>query len=210
MPRDGSATKERLVAAGRELFARPDGLLTSLKEIIDAAGQRNASALHYHFGGRDGLVAAIIEHHNVGVETARAEVLDGLGAQPTMDELVDAVIAPWAELLEDQEGRQFLSIVSQLIDLFDRWDDERATPPQALRTFLAIERALPSGLSPALRHERVTRLLEMASEELGSRARQVDSTRPPKLPTETFVANLVAMAIGALNSPPATDLTAVA
>jgi AcrR family transcriptional regulator len=201
VPRDASATKERLVAAGRELFARPDGLLTSLKEIIDAAGQRNASALHYHFGGRDGLVAAIIEHHNVGIEATRAVMLDALGPKPTVDALVGAVVAPWAALLEDQEGRQFLSIVSQLIDLFDRWDDDRATPPQALRAFEAIERALPRGLSPALRHERVTRFLEMASEALGSRARQVDSRRPPTLPTETFVANLAAMAVGALNAP---------
>jgi len=202
VPRDGSATKERLVAAGRELFARPDGLLTSLKEIIDAAGQRNPSALHYHFGGRDGLVAAIIEHHNVGIEAARAEMLDRLGPKPTVDELVDAVIAPWAELLEDRAGRQFLSIVSQLIDLFDRWDDERATPPQARRAFLGIERALPRGLGPALRHERVTRFLEMASEALGSRARQLDGDRPPALPHQPFVANLVAMAVGALNAPP--------
>lgn len=203
MPRDAAATRDRLVVAGRQLFARPDGLLTSLKEVIEAAGQRNASALHYHFGGRDGLVAAIIEHHNVGIEATRRAMLDALGPSPSLADLVDAVIAPQAVLLQDREGRQFLSIVSQLIDLFDRWaDNERATPPEARRAFRAIEAALPAGLDAALRHERVTRFLEMVSEALGSRARQLDSKRPPAVAHDAFVANLAAMAVGALAAPP--------
>lgn len=207
MPRDAASTREQLIEAGRRLFARDGLFTTSLRQVVVAAGQRNSSALHYHFGGRDGLVAAIIEVHNSGIERRRAEMLDALGDEPSLHELVEAVVLPQAALLDQPDGREFLAIISQLSDLFDRWDEsERATPPQALRAFRAIERALPATLTPGLRRERVTRFLELVSEALGSRARQVDSDRPPALPAEDFVGNLVEMAVGALSAAaPGTD-----
>jgi AcrR family transcriptional regulator len=201
MPRDAASTREQLVEAGRRLFARQGLFTTSLRQVVESAGQRNTSALHYHFGGRDGLVAAIIEVHNSRIEQQRAEMLDALGDHPSLRELVDAVVLPQAALLDEPDGREFLAIISQLTDLFDRWDEsEQATPPQALRAFRAIERALPARLTPGLRRERITRFLELVSEALGSRARQVDSTRPPALPADDFVGNLVEMAVGALSA----------
>lgn len=201
MPRDAAITRERLIAAGRELFAQPFGLSTPLKQIVDAAGQRNTSALHYHFAGRDGLIAAIIEQHNGAIELERQRMLDALGAAPTLAELVDTVIAPQAGLLEVREGRQFLSIISQLIDVFDRWDDSRAgTPAQALRSFRAIESSLPATLDPLIRRERITRLVEMVGEALGSRARRIERSGEPALTNDAFVANLTTMAVGALEA----------
>lgn len=202
MPRDGATTREQLIARGRHLFARQGLFATTLREILDSAGQRNTSALHYHFGGRDGLVAAIIDAHNEGIERERAGLLDALGDHPSLRALVESVVLPQAALLAEPDGREFLAIVSQLADLFDRWDeDERATPPQALRAFRLIESHLSPELSPALRRERVTRFLELVSEALGSRARQIDSDHPPSLPTDEFVANLIEMAVGALAAP---------
>jgi AcrR family transcriptional regulator len=201
MPRDAASTREQLIDAGRRLFARHGLFTTSLRQVVESAGQRNTSALHYHFGGRDGLVAAIIEVHNSGIERQRAEMLDALGDHPSLRELVEAVVVPQAALLDRPEGREFLAIISQLADLFDRWDEsEQATPPQAMRAFRAIERTLPPTLTPGLRRERITRFLELVSEALGSRARQIDSVRPPALETSDFVGNLVEMAVGALSA----------
>jgi len=203
MPRDGALTREQLITSGRHLFARQGMFATSLRQVVVAAGQRNPSALHYHFGGRDGLVAAIIDLHNSRIEEQRAVMLEALGDHPALVDLVEAVVLPLAVLLDEPEGREFLAIISQLTDLFDRWDEsERATPPQALRAFRLIENELPDGLTPGLRRERITRFLELVSEALGSRARQVDSDRPPTLPTDDFVGNLVQMAVGALDASP--------
>jgi AcrR family transcriptional regulator len=202
MPRDAASTREQLIDAGRRLFARQGLFTTSLRQVVESAGQRNTSALHYHFGGRDGLVAAIIEVHNSRIERERAGMLDALGDHPSLRELVEAVVVPQAALLDEPDGREFLAIISQLTDLFDRWDEsEQATPPQALRAFRAIEQALPATLTPGLRRERITRFLELVSEALGSRARQADSARPPALPAADFVGNLVEMAVGALSAP---------
>jgi AcrR family transcriptional regulator len=200
MPRNSTDTRQRLIDAGRELFARTGVHTTSSKAVIDAAGQRNMSALHYHFGGRDGLLSSIIEASNTGIEAERAVLLDTASEPFTLAVLVEAVVLPQARLLHDPQGRQFLSIVSQLSDLFDRWEEEGAAPPQALRAFSAIKASLPGDLSDALRHERVTRFLELVSEALGSRARMLEAGRSPALPHDEWVANLEAMAVGALRA----------
>ncbi len=44
--------------------AHDEEIRKTLKSVIDAAGQRNTSALHYHFGGRRGLLDAIIDASN--------------------------------------------------------------------------------------------------------------------------------------------------
>ena len=55
MPRDGSDTRDRLLRAAEYLFAR-SGIDVPIREIHERAGQRNASALHYHFGGRPAVL----------------------------------------------------------------------------------------------------------------------------------------------------------
>ena len=207
MPRDAAATRDALITAGRRLLARPGGFATPVKEIVDAAGQLNVSALHYHFGGRRGLVDAILDVHGGAIERRRAGMLQPFGpdlGSASMPQLVDAFITPQAELLDTTDGRQFLSIISQLVDLFDRWDlvPER-TGEHAMRIFHALQQRMPSSLSPEFRHERITRFLELVTSALGARARNADANRPMPLSNGDFVANLSAMSIGALASPSA-------
>jgi AcrR family transcriptional regulator len=200
MPRDAADTRERLVSAGRRLFAQHGVYATSLKAVVEAAGQRNTSALHYHFGGRDGLLAAIIDVHNASIEAERRRMLDAALEPVTLGQLVEAVVLPQASLLHEPDGRAFLSIVSQLSDLFDRWEDG-GTPEQALRAFAGIKELLPAAVAGNVRHERVTRFLELVSQALGSRARQIDAGRTPAVTHDIWVSNLMAMAEGALSAP---------
>ena len=58
MPPDPTATRDKLLDAATALFAGRGVANVSLAEIVRAAGQRNASAIHYHFGGRDHVVEA--------------------------------------------------------------------------------------------------------------------------------------------------------
>ncbi len=199
MPRDAADTRLRLVGAGRRLFARNGVYATSLKSVVDEAGQRNSSALHYHFGGRDGLLLAIIEVHNSRIEAERKQMLDVTSAPPSLEQLVAAVVLPQASLLHEPDGRAFLSIVSQLSDLFDRWEDG-GTPDQAMRAFVGIKELLPATLADNVRHDRVTRFLELVSQALGSRARQIDAGRTPAVEHEAWVNNLTTMATGALSA----------
>ncbi len=63
----------------------------SLREIADAVGTSHRM-LHYHFGGRDGLVAAIVE----AMEARQREALRALAE--SADSPTDVVRAQWAEL----------------------------------------------------------------------------------------------------------------
>ncbi|MFZ1491701.1 MAG: TetR family transcriptional regulator [Ilumatobacteraceae bacterium] len=204
MPRDAAATRDLLLDAGQRLFAASGVFSTPLNQVVAAAGQRNASALHYHFGGRQGLLNAILERQGDEIEQERRLVLDRIevtGAAGDLRALVEAIVHPQAHKLETSGGREFLAIVPQLNELFAMWDSD-GSPVQARRALRAIERALPSGLGPDLAHERVTRFLELVTEALGARARLLTRGRETAITNEEFVANLIDMAVGALSAPP--------
>ena len=99
MPRNASDTRDRLVDAGRTLFSRQGVYSTPLKAVVEAAGQRNPSALHYHFGSRAGLLNAILDSHNSRIEVERRAMLDAAGDTASLHDLVAAVVLPQARQL---------------------------------------------------------------------------------------------------------------
>ena len=212
MPRNADATRAKLLAVGRAQFAERGVYATPLKSIVESAGQRNTSALHYHFGGRDGLLSAIITEFNLPIEIARAEALDELerNTAVSVETLVDAWIDPWVAHLHTEPGRQFLMIISQLGAMFDDWGvppDETGpyaipqTPTQALRCMELIGEHLVQLDDDAIRRERLSRFLEMTADALGSRARRIGAGKAPTLDHSRWLANLKAMTIAALRAP---------
>jgi AcrR family transcriptional regulator len=203
MARDATETRERLLGTARRLFARDGIYQVSLKRVVQESGQRNTSALHYHFGNRDALLYAIIDRADTEIEAERAELLARLEAEDRLDDLpalVEALVLPFSRPLATEEGREFLAIVAQLSSTFDQWDVQAVeVPTQAQRTFRLIERCLPD-LPPAVRHERVTVFLGLTTEALARRARLIDAGGTPSLDHDEFVRNLVAMSVGALRA----------
>ena len=203
MARDATDTRETLLRTAQQMFARDGIHQVPLKRIVETAGQRNASALHYHFGGRDGLLIAITERHDGAIEDERAELLAQLTAAGKLDDLralVEALVVPFAHKLATPDGREYLRIVEQLVGLFDLWDVEVAGGPTGAQQVLLHIQAGLEHLRPPVRHERVTILLALVSETLAMRARALEDGPPPALDHEAFVANLVDMAVGALSA----------
>ena len=52
-------TRNRLMRAMEKLSAQKGSENVTVKELIEEAGQKNESALQYHFGSKEGLLAAI-------------------------------------------------------------------------------------------------------------------------------------------------------
>lgn len=77
----------------------------SMRDVATAAGQRNNSAVQYHFGSRDGLVLQILRRRIDAINAQRAQLLaeadaDGLGEDlPT---LVRVLLDPIVGLVRDQ------------------------------------------------------------------------------------------------------------
>src|SRR3954447_17684196 len=105
MPRGATPlpdTKELLLDAAEEVFAR-DGIHGArIREINELAGQRNPSALHYHFGSRSGLVSAIMLRHQSEIDKEVEWRLDELEAEgvPSVRDIIGAVAEPMVDCLK--------------------------------------------------------------------------------------------------------------
>ena len=73
--RDQVDTRERLIRAAEKLFAERGVSGVSLREINREAGAKNAVAVQYHFGDRDGLLRAVLAKHWPDVEARRHALL---------------------------------------------------------------------------------------------------------------------------------------
>src|SRR3546814_12227805 len=80
--RGEAGTRERILDTAERLFAEHgiDGV--SIARITAEAGQRNASALQYHFGTRTDLIREIFARRMAVVNARRLELLAGLDALP--------------------------------------------------------------------------------------------------------------------------------
>jgi AcrR family transcriptional regulator len=115
---DALATRARIVAAAERLFAQRGIDAVSLVEIGKAAGQRNRSAVQYHFGDKRGVIHAILDKHTPGIETRRHAMLDQLEASGVLElrRLVEVLVLPAAEKLDDPDGGpEFLLINAELV-----------------------------------------------------------------------------------------------
>ncbi len=105
-----------LMLKAEELFARRGIDAVSLNEINKAAGQRNTSALHYHFGNKKGLIDAIIYQHYADIDCELNRLLDQYqqlpGDQQGPRQLLQATIAPFAAQLDSHHGINYLLIVT--------------------------------------------------------------------------------------------------
>ena len=113
------AASTALVLAAERLFAQHGLNGVSLRQINAAAGQRNASAAHYHFGSRDGVVRAVFEYRMTGVNQRRLDhlaQLDRAGKLADARALIGAWVLPLAgELAPRPEGNHYIRFLQQVM-----------------------------------------------------------------------------------------------
>jgi TetR/AcrR family transcriptional regulator, regulator of cefoperazone and chloramphenicol sensitivity len=179
-----------------------DGAMT--RDIVARAGQANDSAVHYHFGSRHGLLAAILDRHIRRMEEQRKPALDALGRAPTLAAVVAAVVEPVAAELTSEDGRDFLRIIAQLaghagVRTGDVPDPVAGT---ALAGQLALlEESCRAFLPEAVALERVALAITMLTAALADRARRIDEQQLVLLDHDDFVENFVKMLTAALAAP---------
>lgn len=110
--------RELLMQTAEELFAKKGIDAVSLNEINKAAGQRNTSALHYHFGNKRGLIDAIVYNHYTEIDHDINTRLDDFEAsapeERTPRKLLEALVIPFAKQLDTPAGINYILIVSQV------------------------------------------------------------------------------------------------
>ncbi|MEE4361366.1 MAG: TetR/AcrR family transcriptional regulator [Pseudomonadales bacterium] len=97
-------TKRNLILSALDLFAREGIDAVSMRTINSAAGARNASAVHYHFGNKLGIIEAIISFIKEELDGHRLPMLEALEARQGTDappgcrEVMWAVFRPYIQL----------------------------------------------------------------------------------------------------------------
>jgi len=199
MPRDATLTRSRLLRAGERRLARDGVSGARMSDVVRDAGQANDSAVGYHFGSRQGLLEAIVAKHVAAMDEHR--VIPPRGASTRT--LVDAIVRPTAQVLADEDGRDFLRIMEQLADWAGVGDGRPAAPLRGTRIGTQLEaltRRLGERIGMPLARERVSLLVVFLTGALAARARSVESGRRQRMSHERFVEHLVDVLTGALRA----------
>lgn len=209
-------TRDGLLEHGALLFARHGPANVTSRQLHEAIGARNESALNYHFGGRAGLVRAIVRAHLDAVEARRAPMVVAIAAQGREHDLralVHALAAPLAEDLESPLGRAHLRLVAQVSHPVLAYEPAlRYFDPPSRQAVLRWAGEALDPLPPPLRRERLATVWSQAASLFGLRAHLLDETPADVEVTssELFYNNLIDLLVAGLSAPPSAETLAAA
>ena len=109
------STKERILGAAEELFARNGFAGASLRELT-AAAKVNLAAVNYHFGSKDNLVNEVFRRRLDELSAQRLDALARVLAQPDpgLEDILAAFIHPALMLsLDTTGGATFVRVLAR-------------------------------------------------------------------------------------------------
>ena len=204
----GDQTRDELIVAAERLFGARgiDGV--SLREINQAAGQRNTAALQYHFGGRAGLLQAIIDRHWPPIAARQQELYDELvaaGKAGDLRSLVRVMIEPNAQCLGGgPSDRSWLMLCAELASRpqVAIEDMQAQSTRAAVSAGLTIVELLSASMPRVAAIERMLVVTQGANHVLADRARLEDAVaaRRVPVPIRLFISGVIDAMCGALSA----------
>jgi AcrR family transcriptional regulator len=138
-------TKTRLLDAAEKLFGQNGFDATSLRDIT-AEAQVNLAAVNYHFQSKDSLIDAVVGRRLEPVNRGRLQMLDAAGPSATLEQILQAFLAPILE----QETWPAVPLIGRVLSNPDQFLErvfKKHLAGVAKRFGDAIAQALP-GLPP--------------------------------------------------------------
>lgn len=198
-------TRIRLITAAEKLFGDRGIHAVTLKDINVAAGQRNESALHYHFGSKSALVEAILTLRTRDIDQKRLELVEALlasGQEKDLSAVLKAMFLPMMELLGSEKGLRFIRFLAQVLN-----DPDFDLPDMALRGSLpgvikanGLLVAALGDITPEIVIQRQRFIVEMGVSSLAIWSRHHDSVNE-EAARELFISNLLDSIAGFLTAP---------
>ena len=191
-------TRSRLLRAAAHLFARVGIDAVKNHDIHALAGQRNESAIHYHFGNRANLLTAIIEEAPPPGIYSRPQG----GPMPTsLEGFLEALACNLAIGLETPGGRDWLRIVSQLMGRYPKLSVASVLASGPPYVVAVLQTLLPE-LSPEVVERRTMIVLQFMTAQFAERAKNLDDGGGSAVPAHEgeFLEELVGMCVGMLTT----------
>lgn len=209
-PSSEHPTRLRLLRAAERLFAERGVGATSTRAILREAGQRNESALQYHFGGREGLIAALYSERGAQVDEERETMLAALEQEGEVDirRLCQVALMPAVRLARRQpDFALFLKAVGELAFLpSDELEQYRVRYELGSVEKVAQRIREQVDLPPAMITRRLELIHRMAALSLAQRARADQSFEGPE--ADLFFSTLLDAMAQILSGPLSPDTRA--
>jgi AcrR family transcriptional regulator len=207
----GEATRARLLDAAEQLYGERGVEAVSLREIRLAAGQRNSSALQFHFGDRDGLLMALVDRHLPRIGRMHQHLYDAALADGRADDpraLVEVLVRPNADYVRrGPSERAWIRISAERsarpetawADVIDH------APAAALEAGAALFERMVEVMPGRLAIERIRAVSQACLHLCADRARLEEwadhAGGPTPVDLDRWATNLVDMAAGAMLAP---------
>ena len=126
-------TRLQIILAAERLFGEQSIDAVSLRQINVAAGQKNSSATHYHFGDKETLIKAIYDYRMANVNMRRVEMLQAIPKCSSVRQLIEAMIYPIVDEIDNTDGgKHYIMFLSQMIgnpsvDLNQIWSSKHGS-----------------------------------------------------------------------------------
>ena len=193
-----------LVLAAERLFAEHGIAGVSLRQVVHAAGQKNMSAAHYHFGSRDGLLRAVMELRMSRINSCRSELLARAPPSSAGHDLrfyVEAFVLPLSDQLTPRpEGNYCLRFLEQYRHFPTDYELLLRLEPTAFQMAEQIKRLL-SYLPKPIAEARLNNAWSMIVAALAAMEEHMSDSRLRERDLPLLVADLVDTMTSALSAP---------
>ncbi|MFC4117727.1 TetR family transcriptional regulator [Nonomuraea zeae] len=204
------ATREQILTAAERLFAEHGVYAVSNRQVSEAAGQGNNTAVGYHFGTKADLVRAIARKHAAQIERVRVRMLARAEGSADVRDWVACLVRPVTEHLAAMETPSwFARFAAQVMTdpaMRDILIDEALTSPALVRILDGLNRCLPD-LPMPVRIERKDMTSHLMMHACADREQALAEGRPTPRATWHGAATGLIDAIVAVWTAPVTPET---
>lgn len=201
------ATQDALKRAAEKLIAERGIENVSIRDIVSEAGQKNESALQYHFKSLTGLIAAIHAERSAETQARREDLLEELLArtpEPTLRQLCILMVKPAFDLARSDVGfRRYIKAFGHELALTETSALSRAVShgaggPSGQQLAGLLKRAMPH-LDEEAYQRRMEAAVRFCSASMFHQARQRNAFRGDS--ADLFFHSLMDALVGLLSAP---------
>jgi AcrR family transcriptional regulator len=195
--------------SAERLFSKYGIDAVSMRQINVAAGQRNSSAAHYHFGSKEALITVTFHYRMERINRRRLQKLDEISKAGQVGDvrvLVQAILLPIVKEIEQSKGgSNYIRFAVQCMGhpQFDFFALRRSEDSEALQRIFSLIKAAVPGVPGKVFSQRFGMIMALITHSLADREIFRLSAKKKKdfFNATAFLNNLVDSCAGVMTAP---------